>query len=141
MATAEGQEFEILRERLERLERRMRVVVAGWVLSVAVFVLLGVTVQQAVSQPEVLRARRIDVVDAAGRIRIMLAVTPDGSVLAFSDAAGRQPITLGVLSDGSSALGFADAAGRKRIMLGVLSEGSPGLGLLDAAGRVLFRAP
>lgn len=55
----------------------MRVVVAGWVFSVATFVLLGVAVQQAVSQPEVLRARRIEVVNAAGRAYIVLGVSPD----------------------------------------------------------------
>jgi hypothetical protein len=97
----------------------MRVVVAGWVLSVAVFVLLGVAVQQAVSQPEVLRARRIEVVDTAGRLRI----------------------ALGVASDGSPGLGFWDTTGRVRIALVVDPDGSPGLSLHDAAGRALFRAP
>lgn len=142
MTTTESPEVEILRARVERLERRMRMVVAGWVVSVAVFVLLGVAVQQAVSQPEVLRARRMEVVDAAGRVRIALTVLPDGSAaLALGDAAGQGRITFNVAPDGSAGLGFQDAAGRSRILLGVAPDGSPGLALGDAAGRMLFRAP
>ncbi len=160
----ECQELDFLRTRIERLERRMRMVVAGWVLSVAV-VLLGVAVQEAVSQPETLRARRIEVVDAAGRTRIGLGTLPDGSAalsladaagrvriglgtfpdgrprLSLMDAAGRERIGLGTLPDGSPGLSLADAAERTRIFLVTLPDGSPVLSLWDAAGRVLFRAP
>ena len=115
----ERQEFDFLRTRIERLERRMRMVVAGWVLSVAVVVLLGVAVQQAVSQPEVSRTRRIEVVDAAGRRRILLGIDPDGS-----------PV-----------LALWDTAGRPRILLSIRPDGAPGLSLWDAAERVLFQAP
>lgn len=135
MITTEGQEFEILRARVERLERRMRVVVAGWVLSVAAFVFLGVTVQQAASQPETLRARRIEVMDAAGQPRIRLAVSvPDGSPqLTLLGAAGQGTVLLTVFRSGP-VLGLADAAGQTRILLGVFPSGS-GLLLKDAAGR------
>jgi hypothetical protein len=53
---------------------------------------------------EVLRARRIEVVDAAGRPRIRLTVLPDGPGLTLMDAAGRGRI------------GLRKAAG-KRLML------------------------
>jgi hypothetical protein len=142
MTTAEGQEFEILRARLQRLERRVLVVTLGWVLSVATFVLLGVAVQQAVSQPEVLRARRIEVVDAAGRLRILLGVLPDGTpMLGLSDAARRLRIGLAVHPNGLAQLTLGDAAGRTRISLALLLDGTPSLFLQDAAGRVLFQAP
>lgn len=142
MTTTESPEVEILRARLERLERRMRVVVAGWVLSAVVFVLLGVAVQQAVSQPEVLRARRIEVVDAAGRASIMLGVTPDGKVplLLFFDATGETRGLLGMTLNGGLQLRFNDAAGRARIVLAT-SPDRPEVVLTDATGRVLFRAP
>lgn len=161
----ERQEFEVLVARVEKLERRVRVVVAGWVLSVTAFVILGVAVQQATSQPEVLRARHIMVVDAAGRPRIALSVTPDGSsvlgfrdaagqvrigllvlpngspALEFRDAAGRPRIGLSAAPDGTSVLDLRDAAGRVRIMLGLTRDGEPLLGLYDAARRRLFAAP
>lgn len=160
----ERQEFEVLRTRVQRLERRMRVAVAGWVVSVVVVVLLGVAVQQAVSQTEVLRARRIEVVDAAGRRRIILEVLPDGtSGLSLWDAAGQARIALTVLPDGPPSVGLGDgvlsrilltvlpdgtpglslraAAGRTGISLSLLPDGSPLFSLQDAAGRTLFRAP
>jgi len=137
----ERQESELLLARVERLERRLRVAVVGWVVSIATVVVLGVAVQ-AISQPEVLRARRIEVVDTAGRARIVLGVLPDGSLgLGLWDAAGRPRIGLGVAPDRSPALGLSDAAGRPRIGLVVLPDGSPVLGLWDAARRELFRAP
>lgn len=135
-------EFAVLQARVERLERRMRVVVAGWVVSAVVFVLLGVAVQQAVSQSEVVRARRIEVVDEAGRTRALLAARPgDGApALHFLDATGRLRIAL-VTVEGSTGLSLYDAEGRTRIVLAILPDAPPGLRLWDAAGRVLFRAP
>ncbi len=115
----EKQDLEALRLRLERVERRLRFAAVAWVAGVLVVILLGVAVQQAISQPEVLRARRLEVVDTAGRVRA----------------------ALGMASDGSSALGLWDATGRVRIAIVVDPDGSPGLSLHDAAGRALFRAP
>lgn len=115
----EGQGLEALRARLEQVERRLRFAAVAWVASVLVAILLGVAAQQAVSQPEVLRARRIEVVDAAGRTRISLGTAPDGT----------------------SWLGLQDAAGEIRAGLAVFPDGSPRLTLWDAAERVLFRAP
>lgn len=41
----ERHEADVLLARVERLERRMRVVVAGWVVSVAILAFLGVAVR------------------------------------------------------------------------------------------------
>ncbi len=116
----ELQESKALLARVERLERRMRVVVAGWVVSVAVFVLVGVAVQQAVSQPEILRVRRIEVVDDMRRTRIELN-------------GGSQP-------DERPGLRLIDPAGHKRIEL--TGEGrpdwSPWLTIADAKGEAIM---
>jgi hypothetical protein len=91
---------------------------------------------------EVLRARRIEVVDAAGRMRIGLGVRSDGLPgLTLRDAAGRVRVGLVVLPEGTG-LNLSDAAGRTRATLAVHPDGSPRFLLLDATGgRVLFRAP
>ncbi len=72
----------------------MRMMVTGWVLSVVTLVLLGVAVQQAASQPQVLRARRIEVVDAAGKARVVLGVLPTGVGLSVMDTAYRPRVAL-----------------------------------------------
>jgi hypothetical protein len=159
--------YEALRTRLHAVEGRLRFVVVAWLLSVVVVMLFGVGVQRAASQSDVLRARRIEVVDSTGRPRIVLALSPqDGSPglvllneagrirvslallpggasgLVLSDGAGRERISLSVLPSGASGLALLDAAGGTRAMFTLLpSDGSPGLVLFDAAGRVLFRAP
>lgn len=132
----ERQEFEALRALVERA------VVVGLVLSVAVLVLLGVAVQQAAFQPEVLRVQRIEVVDATGRPRTVLGTFP-GEVhgIRFLDATGHASGAIGIAADGMSALSFRDAAGRVRAGFWVAPDGSPELYLWDAVGRVLFRAP
>jgi len=92
---------------------------------------------QAPAVPDVVRARRFEVVDAAGKPRAVLRVYSDGSPgLAFSDAAGKARAVLGVFSDGSPGLSFSDAAGKARAVLGVLHDGGPSLAFRDAAGKV-----
>jgi hypothetical protein len=132
----ERQEWEAVEARLLRLERRVRLVGAGWIATVVVAALLGVGVQQATSQPQVLRVRGLGVVDTAGRERITLGVGSDGvPAVRFNDAAGRQRLRLAVLPDGSPGIRFYDAAGRERVELIVTSDGSPGIGLYDATGK------
>lgn len=113
----EYQGVEALRIGIARLERRMRLIVAGWVFSVAAFVLFGVIVQHAASQPTVLRVRRIEVIDAVGRTRIELN---GGSV-----------------ADGRPWLRLMDPEGQKRFEL--TGEGrpewSPWLTIADAKGE------
>lgn len=133
----ERQEFEVLRARVETMERRMRMIVAGWVLSVAVLVVLGMAVQQVIAQPDVLRVRRIEVIDAARQPRITLDVTPDGSPeLSLRDTVGRTRIMLNVFPDESSAVSLGDMVSRPRIALAVLPDGSPGISLVDATGQI-----
>jgi len=136
MTTTESPEVELLRSRVDKLEQRVRMVVMGWVLGVTVFLLLGVAVRQAISQPEVLRARRIEVVDAAGRARISLLVAPDGNYAQFllQGAAG-ESIGLAVFADRTLSLSLADAT-RVRLQLALhrFPDGS-GLTLYDAAGE------
>lgn len=111
-----------------------------WILSVAVFTFLGVAVHRAVFKPEVLRARRIEVVDAAGRPRIGLVVTPEGSSgLALWDAAGQMCTMLAAGPDGTPFLSFWDAAERGRILLGFRPDGTVGLSLGDDAERTRIR--
>ena len=125
------QEFEALRARVERLEQRVRTVVAGWLSSTVVFMLLGVAVQQASSQPAALRARRIEIVDTAGRPRIGLSVAPDGSpALDLWGAEGRPHISLTISSDEPS-LSVVDKAGRTRVLLAISQNGWPAFSLMD----------
>jgi hypothetical protein len=69
-----------------------------------------------VEQPavaEVVKARRLEMVDAAGNRRAVLSVLPDGNMaLLLSDAAGNLRATLNLAPDGSPGLALGNARGR-----------------------------
>lgn len=67
---------EDLHARLCKVERRFRAVVTAWTLSTVVFGVLGAWMGQAHSQPSVVRARELQVVDDQGRVRISLGNDP-----------------------------------------------------------------
>ena len=84
---------------------------------------------------DVVRARRFEVVDAAGVVRADLAVTSAAPRLWLYDAAGKRRARVGMGADGSPGLWLSDATGRLRGVLGVDPYGSPVLALYDAAGK------
>ena len=92
--------------------------------------------------PDVLRAGRFEVVDAAGKVRASLGLGTDGTpLLAVYDAAGKARAGMTVLPDGSPALGLRDAAGKRRAVMMVDRDGSPALDLRDAEEKVIWKAP
>ncbi len=160
----DAHEFDKLHTRVRTVERRLRLVVTGWIFSLVAFVLLGLWVQQAISQPSVLRARRLEITDDAGQPRIAmdavgqrpsvwlsdgsgkrrlgLAVIPPGvPVLWLLDPEERKRIELSVLPDGAGALVLSDSPGRSRIWLNVGADGTPSLSLLEflARPRILLK--
>lgn len=163
----ESQEVALLRQRLERLERRTRVAIAGWVVSIAVLVLLAAAVPHAAPQYPVLRARGIEVVDERGQVRMTLNATKwpelrmydpagktrillDGSEapgLGMSSGEDKSRIALqlvppslaGPVLHGASLL-ITDSAGNLRISIGVSRDG-PALLMYNAAGKLVFSAP
>jgi len=86
---------------------------------------------QAPAVAEVVKARRFEVVDAAGKVGVILG-SPG---LVFCDAAGHTRASLSLGSDGNPDLVFRDAAGQKRVAVFLFRDGSPILVLVDAAGR------
>ncbi len=135
----ECHEFEVIRARLEKVERRLRMTLVGWVVSLVMLVLVGGASQYATSQPTVLRARSLEVVDQMGRARIVLSVDrvpgssesrPGVSGIWLLDDTGRHLATLGSTPNGSSSLSFNDPA--RPLQFGTLSL--DGLILSDTKG-------
>jgi hypothetical protein len=87
--------------------------------------------------PDVVQARRFEVVDAAGRVRATLGVsTEEGKArLVLFDAAGKGDAWLEVSPHGMPSLMLFDPMGKGRAFLEVVLPGSPSLTLSDAAGQ------
>jgi len=90
----ESQRFEVMERQLKRMERRLRGVVAGWIMSILGILVFGLTTHTAFPgpvTPDVLTVHGIKVVDEQGRERASI------------DAQGE--IRGGVLRGGSLAIG------------------------------------
>jgi len=133
-------------ERLEKLEwklahakRRNRWVLGAVALALGVWLVAGTFgprtagAQDGGAPVNEVRAKRLLLVDDAGKIRAMLTMTPAGPALVLYDAAGNPRVALDVNADGSG-LALSDAAGKIRAVLRVDADGS-GLALRDAAGK------
>ncbi len=103
---------------LRTLERRQRFTLIGWVSSL-VIVLVGAVAAQVFSQPEVLRARGLEIVDDAGKVRIALSVDrvpgmPSGqrgiSGVWIMDGSGTHLAALNSTPAGVASLTFLDPA-------------------------------
>ncbi len=136
----ETQELKAIHTRLEKLERRVRMTLAGWVVSLAVIVLLGAASQHAASQPAVLRVRSLEIVDQEGRPRIVLSadqvpgrseLRPGVTGIWLLDTSGRHRAMLSTTPDGFASLSFADPARPQQV--GTFSL--DGMILSDTAGR------
>lgn len=128
-------EFDRLHAHLRLVERRVRMVVMGWVLSLVAIVVLGLWVQQAISQPSVLRGRRLEIADEAGQTRIALDAVGNRPSLWLFDTAGKRRMGLAVVPPGVPVLWLLDPEEQKRIELSVLPDGAGALVLSDGPGR------
>lgn len=85
--------------------QRVMVVLVALNLLLAVTLLTRSDRATAASAPDVLRARAIELVDGAGRVRAQLNVESSGeAVLRLRDAAGEVRVKLGASADGSGLL-------------------------------------
>jgi hypothetical protein len=98
------------------------------------------SVEAQAKQPavaDVVRARRLEVVDAAGKTRAGLSLGPDGGPrLLLFDASEKPRATLSVDSKGSPRLLLSGEAGKTRASLSVGPDGSPRLFLFDASEKL-----
>jgi hypothetical protein len=125
-----------MESRVARLERECR----RWRLA-GVAALVGVVgVGAAQRPPDVVRARRLEIVDDRGRPRVTIEAADDLCGLRVEDPDGRDGITLGTYDDGTRVVNLWDRAG-KLVALGLTAgETGPGLGLSGPDGRRIFAA-
>jgi len=150
-------------ERIERLERNNRRLLAGLVA----VILLGIGVA-AIPNPggdvvDEVRARKFTLVDVNGKERAMLDMTEDGPVLRLYDEIakvcaelnaaktgptlrlydenGKSRAGLTVTKDGIPGLAMIDENDKSRVVLCVTKDGMPELAMFDENGKSIWKAP
>jgi hypothetical protein len=121
---------------LKAMERRLQLTMVGWGLSVIVLGLVtafALWIVRDSLRPAEIRARTIQVVDAAGRTRASLGVGSDGPSLTLYDDAGKSRLGLVVASDGPRVV-LSDPFETQRASLEVSSSGMPDFTLSDSIG-------
>jgi len=127
-------------QRLSRLERqnaRLKVVVAGMAVVLAVVFLVAAGKYEDQDKPGVrkeVRAKRFVVVDEEGRNRGLIAVKKGSPGIAFVDAAGRLRAGLGCSDQAGSGLTLWDPGTESFFRIGQLPTGCMGLQLLGGEG-------
>jgi hypothetical protein len=133
-AFVEHTEMERLQRRLAGVERRLYLVLVGWVVSVVVLALGGLAAP-ASSQPQVVRTSAVEIVDATGRVRMTLDAVNRRPSLWLYDSAGLRRIGFTVGIHGTADAVLNDANGRPRIALRVGYERAADVRLIDSLGR------
>ena len=102
-----------LTERLERMERKVRVL-RRWVVGLGVILVGCVTLGAA--GPQSLALRRLAIVDDSGTERIVLGTLDDGTAaIEHYDRDGKRRITTGTLHSGQASIHHYDRDGKTRI--------------------------
>jgi hypothetical protein len=102
--------------------------------------------------PDVVKAKRFEVVDVAGRVRVFLEATSGAPGLTLLDAAGRQRLDLLLREHGSPTLQLLDKNGKLRAVVGaahfetektkdVTMTSESTLALCDKDGNVIWKVP
>lgn len=129
------EEFDAVSVRLQRVERRLRMAIVGWMLSVVVLAVLWVGVQQAMSQSQVIQARRFEVLDQSGRRVISLGLDTSGlGGIWLYDSAGNNSVQIG-FGGGLPGIWVSDSSGKERMALTYDSDKQPGLWFKDTSER------
>lgn len=134
----DSHEVQELMNRLQRVERRVFIMGAGWLLSVVLLVVLWIGTPHASSQTTTapMRVRSLAIVDQNDRIRLSLGTNDQGNGgFWLYDAAGKQRIHFGISTGGNAGAWFDDATGKTRIHLGVDFARAPEIWFADENGN------
>ncbi len=120
-------------------------IVAAWIVSLAVTVLFGVSIQHGLAaSPAVIRARRVEIVDARGQPRIILRADDPVKTAAMQvlDYGGIVRLEAYLFGREAAIIDFSDDRGKNMVTLMADARGGTSLLMLkDTSGRTLFKAP
>ena len=139
-------EVAVLADRVRSVEQRLRITLAGCLLSVVVLGVFWVGAQHAASQTDIqsnVKARSIDVYDNSNKRRLGLGMSQEGNPgIWLYDPSDKARVHLGIDGGVKPEVWFADETGAIRMHVGTNGSGDPGIWIYDASGKsVTWSAP
>ena len=136
----------VLSDRVRSVERRLRLTLVAWLLSVVVLGVFWVGAQRASSQSSIqgnIRARGFNVYDKDNRHRLGIGMRNDENPgIWLYDAAEKTRVHVGVAGGIQPQIYFADETGTVRIRVGTNGNGDPGVWVYGPDGKsVTWSAP
>jgi hypothetical protein len=96
-----------------------------WLFALTVLWVLTFAAVLALSRPETLQVRRLELVNAQGKTTAVLGVSSsDGGVLLLYDGDGTLRVGIGMTAKGDVAIDLNDAAGNRRVAIQVNADGT-----------------
>ena len=120
---------------LERETRRLR----GWILVLAIALVATFALGATQETPDELTLRRLVIVDAGGKERIVASTFPDGQArVQHYDQDGNTRIATGAFPDGSASIQHYDQDEKGRIIGGTVADGRAIIGIYDGEERSMW---
>jgi hypothetical protein len=119
---------------LAKRVRRLSQAMAG--LALVGLLMISTGAYHAPETPKTIEAERFVLRDAAGKVRMEIAVREDGSAgMHIFNPEGRKRVGLSVMKEGAAGLGLSDENGEQLVALDLIEEEGARLGLRDATHR------
>jgi hypothetical protein len=129
-------------EKLERQNRRLRWTVTGFVgLGVAALIMGQAAAPSAedLEKVDVVRARRVEVVDKDGRPVVSIGLTATGTgMITTMDGRGRKAVMLGATANGEGVVATMNRKGEELVKLGATTTGEGVITTSDGKGHKLI---
>ncbi len=132
---------EPLLERVQRLERRIRLQFFGLVLLAAVGIGLvfdDLLVDHVIVQQKLMESKELTLLDNDGNVRLFLRMYSKVPVLQIMDTNGKPRMSLGLRFDNSPFIDLSDRSGRTRATFEITEGDAPALRMFDANGNPTF---
>jgi hypothetical protein len=127
--------------RLERQNRTLKLGLAGLIVAAGTALLMGQAAPPPATHPavpDVVRARRFEVVNEAGVPVVTLMGWEHGGWIETRDNRGRRLFDVSATDDGAGLLSTYNQHGRDSVALGGVRDGSGLLMIYDSAGKKLI---
>lgn len=134
-----GDDVSTRMDRLERSNRRLRMLVIALLLAVAYAIGSEYITNNPIVRQTLMESSELKLLDNAGNARLFLRMYSKVPVLQILDQNGKPRLSLGLRFDDTPFIDLSDATGRTRATFEMTEQDEPTLRLIDETGETSFK--